>query len=231
MLKKSLFILLVGLLASTITIAQKNRISIYSGLFHNYFDGSPMLNVNYHSDEWGFFKNRFFSSFGIAYQRKLNSKSSIYIDVDYRTNEWKHIFPNLETNAVQARENVTANLGYKRNFMLSKKFNFIYGGGINFRRGHESILVSYGKFIGTDFYHSNSVSRNVNDFGLNIRTGIEYTPVKWLTLYSKFNLIGFFFLDDRETIDLLQRDYEGYGYSEYPHRFDLSWRFGVGFNF
>src|SRR5690554_72426 len=231
MLKKPLFILLFGLLASDITIAQKNRLSLYSGLFHNYFDGSPMLNINYHSDEWGILKNRFYSSFGIAFQREFNSKSSITGEIDYRTNYWEYVLADLKTNLVDSREYLTVNVGYNKNYKVSEKIDIIFGGGINFRRGYESIVVSYGKFIGFDTYHPNLISRNVNDFGLNIKTGIEYTPVKWLTLYSSFNLFGFFFLDDSETIELLQRDYEGYGYVEYPHRFDLSWRFGVGINF
>src|SRR5690554_6121289 len=231
MLKKPLFILLFGLLASDITIAQKNRLSLYSGLFHNYFDGSPMLNINYHSDEWGILKNRFYSSFGIAFQRELNTKSVIYSEIDYRTNNMSSVIADLNTNAIYGREYMALNVGYIRSCKIFENLDIIYGGGINFRRGYESIVVSYGKFIGFDTYHPNLISRNVNDFGLNIKTGIEYTPVKWLTLYSSFNLFGFFFLDDSETIELLQRDYEGYGYVEYPHRFDLSWRFGVGINF
>lgn len=227
MIKKVLLIMILGATAPSI-FAQKNRISIYTGLFHNYFDGSPMLNINYHSDEWGFFKNRFYSSFGIAYQRELDSKSGIYLDIDYRTNEWRYALVDLNTNVIDSREYVTANVGYKRNHMLSKNVNIMYGGGINFRRGHESIILSYGYFYAIDAYHPNYRSRNVNDFGLNIKTGIEYTPIKWLTLYTKFNLIGFFFFDDRKTIKLLQ---EVYGYEKYPNWFDLSWRFGVGFNF
>ena len=227
MIKRILIILILGATAPSI-IAQKNRLSLYSGLFHNYFDGSPMLNINYHSDGWSFFKNRFYSSFGIAFQRELASKSVLNAEIDYLTNNWSYVIADLKKNAIYSREYLSINIGYKRSYKLIEKLSLIYGGGINYRRGYESIVVSYGKFFGFDTYHPNYISRNVNDFGLNIKSGLEYTPVKWFTLYSEFNFIGLLFFDNRETIELLQ---DGYGYENYPNRFDLSWRFGIGINF
>jgi hypothetical protein len=70
--------------------------------------------------------------------------------------------------------------------------------------------------------------REVGDIGLNARAGIEYSPLKWLTLYSKFDFIGFVYLHNKKAIQELQGLY---GYDNYPHRFDLSWRFRIGFNF
>lgn len=229
MKKVTIVIMILGTIVPSIIFSQKNRISIYTGLFHEYFDGSPMLNTNYHSEGSGFLADRFYNSYGIEYIRKLNSKSQISIEVSGIARGWRYMYPNYTTNVVSGRKFFTVNTTYERWLQISDKFNFTYGGGINYRRGSESVVVSYYIFNANNgLSHSNAVSRMLNDIGLNIRTGIEYTPLKWLTLYTKLNLIGFVYFDHRETIDQLQNVY---GYEDYPNWFDLSWRFGVGFNF
>ena len=223
MKKTTILLMVLGALVPSIIFCQKNRMSIYTGLFHEYFDGSPMLNVNYHSDESGFLRDRLYNSYGIEYLRILNSKSQISIEASGIARGWSYMYSNSITNVVSGRKFFTVNVNYERILPLSNKINFTYGGGINYRRGSEGIVVSY--YLK---YDVGSVSRFINDFGLNVRTGIEYTPLKWLTLYTKFNFIGFVYFDHRETINKLQ---DVYGYEKYPNRFDMSWRFGVGFNF
>ena len=222
MKKTTILLMILGILIPSIIFCQKNRISIYTGLFHEYFDGSPMLNVNYHSEERGFLKDRLYNSYGIEYLRKFNPKSQISIGVSGIVQGWRYMYSNNITNVISLRKFFTVNVNYERILPLFNKINFTYGGGINYRRGVESVLVWY------YYSEASSVSRGLNDFGLNVRTGIEYTPLKWLTLYTKFNFIGFVYFDHRETIKDLQ---DVYGYKKYPHPFDLSWRFGIGFNF
>ena len=71
-------------------------------------------------------------------------------------------------------------------------------------------------------------SRNVLDFGIYARSGLEYSPLDWLSPYTELDLIVFVYVHDKKQINLIKADY---GFNGYPVRFDLSWRFGVGFNF
>lgn len=228
MKKILILIIILGTLVPSIIFCQKNRLSIYTGLFHEYFDGSPMLNINNHSDKSGFLKDRLYNSYGIIYQREINSKSFLSATSNILNREWSYVFSQHLTNVISNRNYISFNINYGRKLPFSEKFNFTYGGGIDYRIGNESIAIWYHYFPTVDGFEMHYLSRRLNDIGLNLRTGLEFTPIKWLTLYTKFNFLGFIFLKDKESIRVLQN---GWGFEKYPYRFDLSWRFGIGINF
>lgn len=223
-----LIIMVLGVFTPSTIFAQNNRISIHSGLFHSFFDGSPILNTNYLNNGQKPFKGLFYNSLGIQYERKLNSKSSLSFEYNYYYEIYQNIYPELAKNVVFDRQSNIFNMNYTRVIYSKSRINLPIGLGLNYRHGAESIVVNYGYFAYLNTYESLVETRKQQDIGLNLRAGIEYSPLKWLTLYSNFDLIGFVYMHDKNAIERIQKTY---GYNKYPHRFDLSWRFGIGFNF
>lgn len=217
-----LIVVMLGVVTPSILNAQYNRISVQTGLFHCFFDGSSLMNTNYLSKDRGIFGGLLYNSVGLQYTRKINSKNSISTEAMYFYEGYWNVLANKNSQVVQARMYMTYNLNYDRYLSLSKNLDFIYGGGINYRYGLDRVVVGY---YG---YGVQIVGRGYRDIGINLRTGIEYSPWRWLTLYTKFDLLGFVYLFDREHIKKMQSTYS---IPNYPNRFDLSWRFGLGFNF
>lgn len=226
-----LVILVFGAIApNTILCQSNNSIMLQSGLLHSFFDGSPMMNTKYTNEERGVFNGLLFNSVGLQFARRLNSKNSISFGYLYYSEYYWNVHPNLLKNVVTMRNYNTFNITYERNHFLNQSFSLTYGSGINYRNGSESVVVNYGYFPSLNSYEPLLETRKINDIGINLRTGLEYSPLKWLTLYTKFDLIGFAYLNDKKAIERL-KDSNSYNYKEYPHRFDLSWNFGIGFNF
>lgn len=210
------------------TFAQNNnRLSIQTGLFHCFFDDSPLLNIKNTNKVNKPFNGLLYNSVGLQYKRKLNIKNSISFEYMYYNETYLNVHPNLLKNVVSNRNYNTFNVTYERVYPISK-FNVTYGGGVNYRSGRESIVVNYGYFYSIGFWESLIETRSVNDIGVNLRVGFEYSPLKWLTIYSKFDCLSFIYINDKKSIRRLQ---DVYDYKEYPRHFDLSWRFGIGFNF
>lgn len=224
-----IFCIVFGAVAPNTLFAQNNnRLSIQTGLFHCFFDKTPLLNTNYLNKADKPFNGLFYNSLGIQYQRKINSLSSIGIEYSYFYESYWSVYPNLIKNIVPERQINTFNITYSRFIQLVPKLNFTFGGGTSFRFGSEYVVVNYHYFQNYGFYEPNVEVRLVRDVGVNIRTGIEYSPLKWLTLYTKINLIGFVYMNDHGRIERIRKFYN---YKKYPSHFDLSWRFGIGFNF
>lgn len=212
-----------------------NRVSIQTGLFHYFFDKAPILNVNYREGPSGprdgLFNQLFINSIGLQYFRKVNSKNAISIEANlFNTFYHKHvdIFPDEyqyepPEALVLRRDFFSLNVNYIRIERLNSKAQFNFGGGVNYRHGSESILVNKGWF---DLLTQGT---NKRDFGLNAFAGIDYTPISWLTFYSKIDFMGLVYLHDKENIEKL-RNYPNMP-DHYPSRFDLSLRFGIGVNF
>lgn len=222
------FIVLGTIVPGTLHSQSNNRIAVQTGLFHCFFDGSPMLNTNYRNKDIKPFGGLLYNSVGLQYLRKSIKKNRISIEYMYYYHDYWNVSPNVLRKTMHQRGYSTFNVTYEREVFLSSNFCFTYGGGINYRNGSESVVVNYGLYWDGEFHELLVESRDVHDIGLNLRTGIEYTPVTWLTLYSKFDCIGFAYMNSKKTIQELQ---DVYDYKSYPHRFDLSWRFGIGFNF
>lgn len=219
----SILVLLVLLGCHSVLTAQYNRISIQTGLFHNFFDGSPMLNLNYTNKSAGILNGLLYNSLGLQYTRKINARNGLSIELMGFYENYRNTYFMENTNNVSNRKFTTFNINYNRYVRISDKFDFIYGAGICYRNGYDNIEL--GSYL---FEYYSIIGHYYNDLGINLRTGIEYTPVRWLTLFTNFDLLGFVYIANMKETKRLQ---ETYNLTNYPNRFDLSWRFGVGFNF
>lgn len=216
------------IVSDTIVSKTKNRITLQTGLFHCFFDGTPMVNVN-HRKKTEPFSKILYSSFGGQFRRQLNNRNAVMLEYMYHTTSYLNVIPELKNGVVEIKYN-TINATYERNVPVSK-FDFTYGGGLNYRMGNELIVADHLALInyaGQVYYEPVRKSRKLNDFGINLRVGFDYTPQTWLTLFSKIDLLGFLYMNDKTTINDIQQNYQ---VNNYPRRFDLSWRFGIGFNF
>jgi hypothetical protein len=223
-----ILLIMLGAMAPSILYTQNNRMSMQTGLFHCFFDGSSLMNTKHMSKDRGIFNGLLYNSVGIQYQRMINPKSSISTEAMYFYEYYWNVHPNMTNKVVTRRTYMTYNINYDRYIDLTHNLNFTYGGGINYRHGSDMVVVNYSLLDGDGSYKSLVESRLHRDIGINARVGIEYSPLKWLTLYTKFDLLGFVYTHDKEQIRKLKDVYE---VPNYPNRFDLSWRFGLGFNF
>lgn len=218
----SILVLLALFGGHSVLTAQYNRISIQTGLFHNFFDGSPMLNVNYTQKTAGVFNGLLHNSLGLQYKRKINTLNALSFEIMGFYNEYKNVYFKEFSKDISSRQFMTYNINYDRHVSIYKKLDFIYGGGICYRNGSDYLA------LGSYPFGFHFLGRSYSDFGLNLRVGIEYSPLRWLTLYTNFDLLGFVYLAYMKDVRKLQ---ETYNLTNYPNRFDFSWRFGVGFNF
>ena len=238
MRKHKLVIMILGVLCiPDITLAQdKNHISVQTGLLHCFFNGAPMMNTSFPNKANKPFNGLLINSLGLDYKRDLNSRNSLI--VGYRT-FWEIYDKNTNAYPINKpviceRHYFTVNVNYCRNNPITEKLNLIYGGGINFRHGFESIIITRGiiGYIQNDpnqpIYELLLESLIKNDPGLNAFSGIEYTPLKWLTFSTRIDLLGTLRFNDRDGKEEMKEVYDS---PQYPSRFDLSFNLGVGFNF
>lgn len=221
-------ILLGALCAPSIVFCQaKNSISVQTGLMHCFFDGSPLMNAKYPSKAIKPFQGVLINSVGIRVERKFRTNNSISVDFMNFFEGYTKTFKELKKNQVYHRMFNTATINYNRIISKNDKFSFVFGGGLNYRFGHESVIVAYGYFPNLGAESLVEVAKR-SDFGINLIGGIEYTPLKWITLYSKLDFLGFVYMVDKQAYQKLKNVY---GMDNYPNRFDLSLKMGVGFNF
>lgn len=194
------FFILLGACASNSIFAQdNNRLSIQTGLFHCFFDKSPILNVNYLNKSEKPFRGLLYNSLGLQYLRKINQLNFVSVEYMMYYETYQNVHPNLLKNVVRLRNYNSFNVTYERNLPIKSNLSFTYGSGVNCRFGYESIVVNYGYFGYLNGWEPLIEVREVGDVGINLRTGIEYSPLKWLTLYSKFDLIGFVYIHDKKA--------------------------------
>lgn len=234
---KMYFIVLGALCApSTIFCQKDNRISIQRGVFHSFFDESAIINKNLNSAKRkpnNLFRGALNDSKGVQFQRSINAKSSIsleYLGLDAGY-DYDEVFNYASaTPVVYSRNLKYTNITYSRNIELTEKFKFVFGGGINYLWGLERIY-HYTYFNG--FGEPRFYNYYRNDFGINARTGIEYSPLPWLTINTNFDFIGILYSDAKDLDgNNAEKWYEEkFDLSNKPSRYDLSWRFGIGFNF
>lgn len=228
-MRKVKLILLWALIAPSIVFCQpKNSISVQTGLMHCFFDGSPLMNTKYPSKEIKPFNGVLINSVGLSYQRKLNSKSALSLDFMHFFEGYTETYRELKKNQVSDRLFNTVTINYNRIINKNDKFSFVFGGGLNYRFGQENVVVNYGYFPFLDLYEPLIEVTNRSDFGINILGGIEYCPLNWFTLSSKIDFLGFVYMADKQAYQKLKNVY---GMNNYPNRFDLSLKIGVGFNF
>jgi len=235
-LMKILFFTLGACAPSVLLSQNNNRISLQTGLFHSFFDQTPIVNSTPNPNKRtvrNLFGGMLTESFGLQYQRLINLNSSVsveFMSLSASYGPGNGIIP--EIDPMLATRNIkTLNITYLRNITFDNHLVFVFGGGTNYRWGHESIYL-YSQFTGWGWEpRYNGYYRN--DFGLNLRTGIEYSPFKRITLYTNFDFLGIIYLgaEDIEGNNAHEYYKEKYGRTNIPSRYDLSWNFGIGFNF
>lgn len=236
MLKYSTFIIaLLFAFAGNNVLCQKNNVVLQSGLFHNFFDKSPLLNVKYPSkyNKLDVFNGLFLNSVGIAYNRSLDSNSTLGLELSifrqhYRKNTFQ--YPMIQP-LVGWRFFNTVGVNYTYKVPIGSKLNYTFGGGIHYRTGDEGIVINrlpIGEFNGETVYELWVEHIGRNDLGISIFSGIEYSPKKWLTLSTKIDLLSFVYIHDKAMMEKMRDVYDS---PQFPSRFDLSLKFGVAYNF
>lgn len=234
------FSLLLFLIQST-SFAQRNSFRYQTGLAHCFFDGTPIVNS---ANKVIFGESQYLNrSNGFQYQRILDNRTRLQIDIlsynhFYRTYNFENLpalpdsilFPML---TFTERKYVDFQFCFLRHKPINKILAFQYGIGASFRfatyRYAPPLTVESGP---GPVFSDNAYSINPFDIGANVRGEITYTPFKWLTFFSQVNLVGMFFRfeDPFYPTNVSLRPASKPLQMNFPSRFDLSLRFGVGFN-
>ena len=227
-------VLLLGATAQSGLWAQKkNRFSIQTGLFHSFFDGSPIIhNVpnNGKRTPGNLFKGALLESKGIQYQRMITDKSSLSLEYmilneTYGTRQ----FSAERQSSSLTRNTKTVTITYSRKFQLADRFDLVCGVGANYRWGDENTY--YYNNVGFTCLPPEVSRYHRNDLALNARVGLDYSPLKWLTVYSYMDLMAIVYSGGGYVPDNTGYPTENDGTSFTPGRHDLSFNFGIGFNF
>jgi len=163
----------------------------------------------------------------------INNKSSVSVEFMVLNAAYMTILPlnNKINPTVMTRKLKTINACYLRNISLKNQFSFVFGGGVFYRWGLEEIYIT-NSWTGNGYWEANINGYYRNDFGFNTRIGIEYTPIKWITLYSNIDCIITTYLGASSDEGNAHKYYkEKYDRTDLPSRLDLSLRIGIGFNF
>jgi len=206
----------------------KNQLSIQTGLFHSFLDGGPLMNIGTYRTAWN---NIFLESYGLQYQRKLNTSQFLAISLSSYSNYC--VWLNEKDSKLMISSRTFATLGgtFSHSKSLSEKIDLKYGGGINFRMMIYSL----------DGYSDVSTLINVENYydgtqfqiGTHGQISLNYHPLSWLTLYTQFNAEGYLF-SNYPGISMTTTFLNDFNYNNrpnFPSRIDLSLRFGVGINF
>lgn len=213
-------------------LAQRNSLRFQSGLVHCSFDDIPLFNLkNANYDESQFLN----ASFGVQYQRILKNQIKLQTDFLWYAHTFKTVdrvilFDNQPRNIYET----------KSKFYTDLQFCFLKSTPL-----HKTMAFNYGlgpvlRFASYTYYEPQVIpscfgppTTNSLDVGINARAEIAYSPVKWLIIFSQLNFIGFMYRFDNpfgskpEPLILNDSPLQ----LNFPSRFDLSLRFGVGINF
>ena len=230
---KLLSLALFLLLLKQNPLAQLNSLRFQSGLVHCFFDGTPLINgypKNYSESQL------LYKSFGIEYQRILENQIRLQADLSYFVHSYKLLDRTILINGVPDSifneiQRVFADLQFSflRNKSLNKTLAFQYGIGPNLRIGSYNYKSDDGVPVPNVLYSLGTFF----DIGMNTKAELAYTPVKWFTLFSQVNLAGMLFRvgspfgPTPSPIKLSTKPLQ----MNFPSRFDLSFRVGVGINF
>lgn len=241
---KVILLMLLGFNPSNI-FSQNNRLTIQTGLFHLNFDKTPLINKSKTITHFNwkvphsYFGGYLNESLGFQYQRKIIKNNFIGMEFMSRSCSYylRGFTPEDIGPFIVAKNTKKVNLIYSYKYNLNTSINLTFTSGINYIWGNELVYLytpqSYGSWYEPQF---GTIVRS--DFGTNLRVGFEYSPLKWITLYSDLDFLGIFYLrkiSEKDSSYALPATYEffkeNYGVNYLPSRWDLSWQLGIGFNF
>lgn len=205
-----------------------NRLSFQTGLFHYFFDDSRLMNTGKY--QYGLKPSAFNSSFSVNYQHQLPTKRLFNFEISQYRNGY--LYPTSDPDLVKAnyRSNRDLNVCFLTTKALQPKLNLCYGAGPSMRFSfyyQDTISISQGWV--------DNISNEINQFclGANGRISLEYSPMKWLTLFTQIQMSAYVYVRNVSFYsNKLQFDpYFKPTQFNAPSRFDLSLRFGAGINF
>lgn len=223
--------------SSQVSAQQKNSIAVQTGLFHYFFDDGQIMNVKYPQHRF-IFRGLLISSIALKYERMISEKASISLDFNlfyeyyYRNGYDFPIGAPIGTSTILLRDFYTYCLNYNRTKKISERFSFVYGGGLSIRFGSEQLLVNKFPFGGFGpnnevGYEYTLIGTRKKDVAVNLLSGINYKISKRFFAYSLVDLYSTVYFSDKVGI----AEYRKYKITDFPSRFDLSLKLGIGYRF
>jgi len=220
---KQLFILTAfGIIIPNAAFSQKkNRVSVQSGLVNCFFDGTPIINkprfVDFLFDARGFEIMRRIKKSQISFEY-MRCNTTYQYNLNYGKADAPAQFMWKQLDYITAF--------YNRELPMGTYWSFRYGAGATYSWG-DAALYHYSFDFGS-WSESQVTGYGSKDIGLNLKAGIDYTPIKWLTIYSNLNFLGSVY--QKNNIDF-SKTYTASYHKNVPSRYSLFLRFGIGFNF
>ena len=204
-----------------------NQVSIQTGLFHNFLDGAPMMNIGQYRTP----RNIFLESYGLQYQRKLNTTQYLAINLSGYANYCVWLNEKDSKQMLSSRTFATLGGTFSNSKLLSQKIDLKYGGGIDFRMMIYS-LDGYSVVSPLPF-SENYYEGTQFQLGTHGQISLNFTPLTWLTLYAQLRSECYVFSNYSGISEYSQfmNDFTYKKRLNFPSRVDLSLRFGMGINF
>jgi hypothetical protein len=239
MIRSVILTALLGIIVpSNALFAQKNRISLQQGMFNYFFDMDIPLynkekttnlfnNWRYPPDHFG---GHFNDYLGVQYKRIINDKSSVSVEYMHYSGVYQPLYTNWTSGPrIKNEKRTKLNLSYYRTVQIKNKWHYNYGAGVNTQWGQDVwyLLSTWGGLEPHYMYYKR------NDFGLNIRTGFEYSPIRQLTFFSYIDFHSTLFLSYQSdgTEDKYGDFLKEHGDEIKASKNVLSLNFGIGYNF
>lgn len=206
---------------------RNNEIELDIGLLNTFFDGTPLMSTNYASGKVALHA-LFSSSIGIIYNRHILENHFISVGFNYYRAEYpytRNLTNDTQVPACSYRDWFLINLGYLYNFEIGKRIKLRPEVGFLYRHGLESIAVGI-DYIGWHGVYTERVDNR--DLGLYLNLNMQVKINKLLYFHTSFDFSSIVYFGHEYSKDRMRN---GYGISEYPTRFNLSWHFGLGFAF
>lgn len=217
-----------------------NRFSIQTGLFHQFFDGSPVVNPERMHENRTFLKDplsvwgaRINDSWGWDLRRKINEKSAIGLEYMIYRASYIGLFTEWSgPPRTGGRWRKKYSLTYFRLIPLNEKIEFNVGLGVTYQWGRDGYNLSPPPYP-DDFYDKYFFVGERKDFGLNVKSNFEYTPIKQLTLSIGVDWTWSVFSENKDYRGINTNDFfvEEYGITKFPSKNNLSFNLSAGFNF
>ncbi len=205
-----------------------NRLSFQTGLFHYFFDDSRLMNTGKY--RYGLKPSAFNSSFSVNYQHQLPTKRLVNFEISEYRNGYVYPTSDPDLFKLNYRSNRDLNVCFLTAKTLQPKLNLCYGAGPSMRFSfyyQDTVSISQG------FVDNKSNEFSQFCLGANGRISLEYSPMKWLTLFTQMQMSAYVYV---RSVSFLSNKLQFDPYFKptqfnAPSRFDLSLRFGAGINF
>jgi len=230
-LKRS--IILALLLVNFGAVAQKkNSIVVQTGILNYFYDSNPILMNTSKSGKIDrirdFTDYTLIKSIGIDYNREINQKSSL----TFSFNKFSGYFGGNEKSRTNKEPEIAhrdwylLSLCFNRKLIDRAKFEWTYGGGLQYREGTEAYQVFY-EPPNPHPFHVSFLAWQIDkrEVGLNANSRIKYSFLKSLFLYSKLDIQYYIYDAGKPTFDKVVEESPS---REFNRTFPLNHTFTIG---